>query len=152
MIAISFSLALFQALFPLLGWLAGRTIAEYIKVVDHWIAFVLLLAIGSKMIYESFQPQNEERSDKLSLLTVIGQSIATSIDAFAVGISFAFLRLNIIAPVLIIGGITHLFAFVGLILGTYFGNKLGKRVEILGGVVLIAMGLKILLEHLIYHL
>jgi len=104
---ISFSLAFFQALMPVIGWFAGIGAEQYIKSFDHWIAFVLLFFIGAKMVYEGFQGnEDEEKDTELKILTLLGQSFATSIDAFAVGISFAILDISIVTPVLIIGLIT----------------------------------------------
>ncbi len=147
---IAFSFALFQALMPLIGWFTGIGIEKYIRKIDHWIAFILLLAIGAKMIYEGLSKNATKNDSELNILSIIGQSIATSIDAFIIGISFAILDLSIIKPVIIIGFITFLFSFAGLELGKYFGKKIGKTVEIFGGIVLIGIGLKILFEHLYF--
>ena len=149
---ISFSLAFFQGLMPLIGWLAGIGIERYIREFDHWIAFLLLLFIGGKMIYEGLLRKNGiEKDSELKILTLIGQSFATSIDAFAVGISFAFLNLSIVTPVLLIGLVTFIVSMIGLQLGKYFGKRIGKSVEIFGGIVLIGIGVKILIEHLYFQ-
>ncbi len=148
---ISFSLAFFQALFPLIGWLAGREIEHLIKEIDHWIAFILLLGIGGKMIYEGITHKEEDSPQKISILLIISQSIATSIDALAVGISFALLDISIITTVIIIGGVTHFFSFVGMQLGKYFNKKSKFALEIFGGLVLIGIGIKILIEHIYFH-
>lgn len=145
---IAISLAVFQALMPLIGWFAGMSIEKYIEAFDHWIAFGLLLFIGGKMIFEAFINKEESIGKELKVITLIGQSIATSIDALAVGISFAILKMEIIIPVIIIGVVTFIFSLLGLQLGSYLGKKLGKYVEIFGGIVLIGIGLKILLEHM----
>ena len=147
---ISFSLAIFQAVMPLIGWFAGIGIEQYITEFDHWIAFVLLSFIGIKMIYEGLQKNDKEKDSELKILTLIGQSFATSIDAFAVGISFAFLNISIITPVFIIGFVTFIFSLIGLYLGKYFGKKIGKSVEVFGGIVLLGIGFKILIEHLYF--
>ena len=147
---ISFSLAFFQALMPLIGWLAGIGINEHIKEYDHWVAFVLLSFVGGKMIYEGLRKNGEEKETELQILTLLSQSIATSIDAFAVGISFAFLNMSIVAPVAVIGIVTFGVSLMGLYLGKFFGKKLGKSVEIIGGIVLFGLGLKILMEHLFF--
>ncbi len=147
---ISFSLAFFQALMPLIGWLAGIGINEQIKEYDHWVAFALLSFVGGKMIYEGLTKNEEEKDTELKILTLLSQSIATSIDAFAVGISFALLNLSIVAPVAIIGTVTFGVSLMGLYLGKFFGKKLGRSVEIIGGIVLFGIGLKILLEHLCF--
>jgi putative Mn2+ efflux pump MntP len=145
---IAISLAVFQALMPLIGWFAGMSIEKYIEAFDHWIAFGLLLFIGGKMIFEAFINKGESIGKELKFITLIGQSIATSIDALAVGISFAILKMEIIIPVIIIGVVTFIFSLLGLQLGSYLGKKLGKYVEIFGGIVLIGIGVKILLEHM----
>ena len=147
---ISFSLAIFQALMPLAGWFAGIGIEKYIKEIDHWIAFALLTIIGLKMIYEGIKKNDIKKDSELKILTLIGQSFATSVDAFVVGISFALLNVSIIKPILIIGIITFAFSLIGLQLGKYFGKRLGKTVEIFGGIVLIGIGTKILIEHLYF--
>ncbi len=147
---IAFSLAFFQAIMPLLGWFVGNGIEEYIQEIDHWVAFVLLTFIGGKMLYEAFQKNEVIEHGQLSTLTLLGQSIATSIDAFAIGISFAVLDYSITLPIIIIGLVTFVFSMIGLHLGKLFGKKLGKSVEILGGLVLIGIGVKILIEHLYF--
>jgi putative Mn2+ efflux pump MntP len=147
-VLIAFSLAFFQAMIPLLGWLAGNGIEEYIQEIDHWVAFILLAFIGGKMLYDGFQKGEDSTTTELSGLTLIGQSIATSIDAFAVGISFAVLDYEITLPIIIIGLVTFLFSMLGLQLGKLFGKKLGKSVEIFGGLILIGIGIKILIEHI----
>jgi len=147
---IAFSLASFQALMPLIGWWTGNSIEKYIQQIDHWVAFVLLGFIGGKMLYEAFREKESQSIKQFSGLTLIGQSIATSIDAFAVGISFAVLDYSIILPVIIIGLVTFVFSLLGLQLGKLFGKKMGKSVEIVGGIILIGIGLKILIEHLYF--
>jgi len=147
---IAFSLALFQGLMPLIGWYAGIEIASYIKKIDHWIAFILLAFIGLKMIYESFSKEKTEENEVLKKSTLLAQSIATSIDAFAVGISFAFLDIDIFIPVIIIGVVTFIASLIGLQIGKYMGVRFGKYIEIFGGLVLIGIGLKILIEHLYF--
>ncbi len=147
---ISFSLAIFQALMPLLGWFAGIGVEKYIKEIDHWIAFLLLGFIGIKMIYEGITKKESLKEQELKTITLIGQSLATSIDALVVGISFAFLNFSITIPVIVIGLVTFGFSLLGLYLGKYFGKKLGSSVEIFGGIVLFGIGFKILIEHLYF--
>ncbi|RLD67471.1 MAG: hypothetical protein DRI84_02400 [Bacteroidetes bacterium] len=147
---ISFSLSVFQALMPLIGWYAGIGISEYIKNFDHWIAFILLVFIGLKMIYESFSKNEHKENNKLKITTLIAQSIATSIDAFAVGISLALLNVGIAIPVIIIGIVTFFASILGLQLGKYIGIRFGKYIEIFGGLVLIGIGVKILIEHIYF--
>jgi len=146
-IAISFGS--FQALMPSLGWLTGHTLKAFISGFDHWIAFGLLSLIGGKMIYESFKIKPVENDpDTLSLLTLLLLSIATSIDAFIVGVSFAFLRVSILTSILLIGIVTFLLSFFGVLFGNKVGHFLGKRIEIIGGLILIGIGIRILVQHL----
>jgi putative Mn2+ efflux pump MntP len=150
-ILIASSLAIFQGGMPLLGWLCGIGVEEYIREIDHWTAFILLSIIGSKMLYEAITDSEEEKIKTLKLSSLIAQSIATSIDAFAVGISFAFLNSPISFPVIMITLVTFLFSIIGLKIGKTMGSKLGKSVEFFGGLVLIAIGIKILIEHLYFQ-
>ena len=147
---IASSLSIFQALMPLIGWYAGIGISEYIKTFDHWIAFVLLVFIGFKMIYESFSKNELTENNTIKTSTLIAQSIATSIDAFAVGISFALLNIEIMIPVIIIGIVTFFASIIGLQLGKYIGIRFGKYIEVFGGLVLIGIGVKILIEHIYF--
>jgi len=149
-VPIAFSLAFFQALMPLLGWLSGVGLESYIKEFDHWIAFILLGIIGGKMVYEGLFESNSISPVKLKKRTIVMQSIATSIDAFVVGISFAFLSISIVKPVVLIGFVTFIFSMLGLLLGKIVGQKIGKPAEIFGGLVLIGIGTKILIEHIYY--
>lgn len=140
----------FQALMPVIGWFAGNSFKKYIENYDHWVAFILLAIIGSKMIYEALYVKGEEKvCDPRKLLVIIGLSIATSIDALAVGISFSVLDIGILTPVLIIGLVTFIFSYAGMYIGDRFGNVFGNKVEIFGGIILILIGLKILIEHLL---
>lgn len=149
-LTISLSLAIFQAVMPLIGWMAGLGIEKYIKDLDHWIAFALLSLIGAKMIYDGAKKNADAKDIELKILTLVGQSFATSIDAFAVGISFALLDISIVTPILIIGIITFGFSLLGLQLGKFFGKRMRKSVEIFGGIVLVGIGIKILIEHLYF--
>ncbi len=138
----------FQALMPLLGWLAGIGLKQYVESFDHWIAFALLSFIGTKMIYEAIWIKEvEKKCDPLNLVVLLGLAIATSIDALAVGISFAFLHISIISPALIIGVITFVLSLAGVFIGNRIGDRLGSKMEVLGGIILIGMGIKILLSH-----
>ncbi len=143
-------MALFQALMPLLGWLAGKGITIYVKNFDHWIAFLLLSGLGIKMIYESFSKAEINKINPLDLKVRIGMAIATSIDALIIGFSFAFLEYKIIASTLIIGFVTFLVSMLGLLFGKKIGTRLGKRMEIVGGLILIGIGVKILVEHTLF--
>lgn len=146
MIALSFGF--FQGFMPILGWLAGLGLKDFITGVDHWIAFGLLSFIGAKMIYESvrLKKEKDEKSAFNGYLVLI-LSIATSIDALAVGVSFAFLHVSIVIPVLVIAGIAAALSFAGFFVGQKLGHFFENRIEILGGLILIGIGLKILIEH-----
>ncbi len=137
----------FQAIMPLIGYLLGVGFENKIKAVDHWIAFVLLAFIGANMIKES-RGETEELNDSFDVKTMLLLAIATSIDALAVGVSFAFLSVSIIPAILFIGLCTFTFSFFGIKIGNVFGSKYKAKAEFLGGVILILMGLKILIEHL----
>ncbi|HPN75325.1 MAG TPA: manganese efflux pump MntP family protein [Candidatus Marinimicrobia bacterium] len=140
----------FQALMPLIGWLAGQTLQRFLANFDHWVAFGLLVFIGIRMIYEAFSKKECTNAiDPLNNHRLFGLSLATSIDALAVGITFAFLEINIVVPVIIIGVITFIISFTGIIIGKRIGHYLGKKVEVVGGIILIAIGFKILIEHLV---
>ncbi len=141
----------FQAVMPLLGYLLGTGFSEYIEKYDHWIAFVLLAFIGGKMAIEAIREKDgeaEEKTDTLSIGELTILAVATSIDALAVGITFAFLKVNILPSVLLIGVTTFALSLGGVLLGNRFGAKYKSKAEIAGGVILILIGLKILLEHL----
>ena len=141
---------LFQAFMPIIGWLAGLSIAEWISPVDHWIAFGLLAVIGGKMIYEAVKDEDgdAERSDPTKGWSLVLLSIATSIDALAVGLSLAFLDVSIWWPAVVIGVVCGGLTTLGLQLGKRFGALLGRRMEVVGGLILIGIGVKILIEHL----
>lgn len=139
----------FQALMPTIGYLLGVRFEQYITAIDHWIAFVLLALIGANMIREAVSPGGDEEADaSLGFKTMLLMAVATSIDALAVGITFAFLSVNIIPAALTIGVTTFALSAVGVKVGSVFGLKYKKRAEIAGGVILCLLGLKILLEHL----
>lgn len=137
----------FQALMPLLGWLLGSRFEELIRSVDHWVAFFLLLVIGGNMIKES-RSEAEGLSDDFGFKTMLLLAVATSIDALAVGISFAFLSVDILPAALLIGCTTFLLSAAGCYIGRAFGAKYKSGAELTGGIILILIGLKILLEHL----
>lgn len=142
----------FQAVMPLLGWFLGKNFESYIKSMDHWIAFALLVYIGGKMAYEAIKGDDEDetsaKGDKLDLKELTIMAIATSIDALAVGITFAFLQVSIVSSVTIIGITTFVLSIIGVMIGNRFGMKFKSKAEIAGGIILILIGLKILLEHL----
>lgn len=139
----------FQALMPSIGYLLGSTFEQYITAVDHWVAFVLLSLIGAGMIREALSREEDQINDSFSFLTMLLLALATSIDALAVGVTFALLPdVNIGAAVAFIGCITCILSAIGLKVGNVFGLKYKAKAEITGGIILIAMGIKILLEHL----
>lgn len=148
-VVIAFFLALFQAIFPVLGWLVGISLSQLISGIDHWIAFFLLLFIGVRMIIEGIRKMETIKNfNPLNIKVMIGLAIATSIDALAVGISFGFLEVHIIFPVLIIGGVTFLAAMLGMLFGKKISGEKSHRSIIVGGIILILIGLKILVEHI----
>lgn len=138
----------FQALMPVIGFFCGYWFKDYISAFDHWIAFMLLLLLGAKMIKEALSDEGESTEAAMDVKNMLLLAIATSIDALAVGITFAFLNVNIWYAVAFIGVITFLFSAVGIKIGSLFGTKFKTKAEIAGGVILILMGAKILLEHL----
>ena len=138
----------FQGLMPLIGWLLGTQFADYITAYDHWIALILLSFIGINMIREALSKEEEEADCSLSFKKMLPLAIATSIDALAVGVTFAFLQVNIIWAVVFIGVITFILSCVGVKIGNIFGLRYKAKAEFCGGAILVLMGLKILLEHL----
>ncbi len=142
----------FQAFMPFLGWSLGRHFEHYIVSIDHWIAFILLAIIGGNMIKEALGDEEDvecgDCHDQLDLKELLMLAIATSIDALAVGITFAFLRVSIVPAITIIGVTTFIISFAGVHIGHHFGSKYEKKAELAGGIILICIGLKILLEHL----
>ena len=138
----------FQALMPLIGYFLGSRFEKYIVSVDHWIAFVLLAGIGVNMIREAFKDEESDQDASLSVKAMLPMAVATSIDALAVGITFAFLQVRIVPAVSFIGCVTFLLSMLGVKVGSVFGAKYRKGAEIAGGVILILLGMKILLEHL----
>ena len=143
----------FQALMPFLGWALGTQLADLITPIDHWIAFILLAVIGGKMLLDAFRGGDEEEAGeakdaKLDLKELFMLAIATSIDALAVGITFAFLGVDIVFAIQVIGATTFVISVAGVAVGHAFGARYEKGATIVGGVVLILIGLKILLEHL----
>ena len=143
----------FQALMPLIGWLLGSQFQKYITSIDHWIAFILLSFIGGKMMIEAIREWNEEETvdvmdaplDHKNMLVL---AVATSIDALAVGITFAFLDTPIIEAFTIIGITTMVISIIGVVVGNFFGSRYKSKAEFIGGLILVLLGLKILLEHL----
>lgn len=138
----------FQALMPAIGYILGAQFQEAIASIDHWIAFVLLALIGGNMIHEALDNDEEEADASLDVKTMFLLAVATSIDALAIGITFAFLKVNIIPAVCFIGIVTFIISFAGVKIGNVFGARYKNKAEIVGGVILVLLGLKILLEHL----
>ena len=158
MLVMAFFFGLFQAIMPLLGWLGASTFSHLIESVDHWIAFAILAFLGGRMIKESFKEEDCcQRFNPASLKVVITMAIATSIDALAIGVSFAFLGIkscsSILYPVGIIGFVSFLMSLIGLIFGIRFGCGIARklRAELWGGIILILIGTKILIEHLFFN-
>lgn len=143
----------FQALMPFIGWVLGSQFEQYITSIDHWVAFILLGFIGGKMVVEAIREKDEavevgKMDPPLDLKEMFILAIATSIDALAVGITFAFLQVPIVEAISIIGITTFVISVIGVYVGNFFGNRYKKKAELAGGIILILIGLKILLEHL----
>ena len=148
-IIIALYFGIFQMLMPVIGYFLGTAFEGFVTSVDHWIAFILLALIGGNMIKESFSKESSEKcNDCVDFKTMVILAIATSIDALAVGITFAFLQTNIVLSVTSIGIITFILSLLGVKIGNTFGNKYEKKAELIGGLILILIGTKILLEHL----
>jgi putative Mn2+ efflux pump MntP len=146
---IAFHFGLFQALMPVIGWLFGNTIEPYVKNVDHWVAFGLLVFVGVRMIRSGFGKNEEETSkDPSRGWTMVMLSIAVSIDALAVGLSLGVIGVAIWTPAIVIGLVTGALSLIGLRVGNGFGKRYGKPVEVLGGLVLIGIGVRIVVSHL----
>ncbi len=146
----------FQALMPLIGYLLGSTFADIVSVYDHWVAFVLLALIGGNMIKEAFEKDdecdcNKKEKNCFGFVTMLTLAVATSIDALAIGVTFAFFKVAIIPAIITIGITTFLFSVAGLKIGHIFGCKYKSHAELFGGVILILIGLKILLEHTVFN-
>ncbi len=149
---LAFHFGLFQAMMPVIGWLAGLTVQSFVAAWSHWIAFILLLYIGGRMVREALAAEEgvERANDPSRGLTMVALSVATSIDALAVGLTLAMLDVVIWVPSLVIGLVACCFTVIGLFLGTRAGKRWGKRVEVAGGAILIVIGLKILLSALFH--
>lgn len=140
---------IFQAMMPFLGWFLGIKFAKYIEFIDHWVAFILLTSIGCKMICEAFE--NRDTLDKINYdyREMFALGLATSIDALAVGIMFAMLEVNIVLAIFVIGIITFGISFLGILIGNKYGIKYKKKAEIAGGLILVLIGVKVLLEDIL---
>ena len=148
-IRIAFYMGLFQALMPIMGWMIGVSFKHYIVSFDHWIAFLLLLGLGGKMIYDDLKCEGEEDSfDPQKRLVVMGLALATSIDALVVGVNFAFLDMSITMPIYLIGIVSFILSLLGVFIGCYLGTKVKVKFTLIGGIILIGLGVNILNEHL----
>ena len=147
-IIIALYFGIFQAVMPLIGYLLGTTFESFVTSIDHWIAFILLSLIGGNMIKEAFDSEDENKNDKVDFKTMIVLAVATSIDALAVGITFAFFDVNLPLAISIIGIITFCISMFGVKIGNKFGDKYQNKAEFTGGLILIILGIKILIEHL----
>jgi putative Mn2+ efflux pump MntP len=140
---------LFQALMPIVGWFAGLGFRNFISGFDHWVAFGILFIIGCKMIYESTKMDGDKETiNPLNVYILLILSVATSIDALAVGLSLSFINVSILLPVIIIGVITFSLSFLGVYIGNRWGHYFERKIEILGGIILIVIGIKIMIEHM----
>lgn len=149
-VLLALTFGVFQALMPTIGWLLGTGFADKVTAVDHWIAFGLLAAIGAKMIWEAFQDDDEEESEepRIPIREMLILGVATSIDALAVGIGFAFLDVSILGAVILIGVTTFVISLAGVAIGHRAGARYQGPAEVVGGLILIVIGLRILLDHL----
>lgn len=148
---VSLSFGVFQALMPVIGWLAGQTVVNLVSDFDHWIALLLLGFIGGKMIWESFRSEDDpdDKADVTRGWLLFTLSVATSIDALAVGLTLAFIEVNILAASLTIGIVAFLISILGFLLSRKATSLIGKRAEVVGGLILIGIGIKIVLEHVL---
>lgn len=147
---LAFFFGAFQMFMPILGWGSGLALRDYIDAFDHWIAFIILLIIGAKMIYEAFSLEEADKKNlEMTLLTLFTLSVATSIDALAVGVTLSFLNVAIVKPATVIGIVTFIMSLAGVYIGKKCGHIFEKKIEIVGGIILIAIGIKILLCHLL---
>ena len=148
---VSLVFGIFQGLMPVLGWLAGQTVVGLIADYDHWLAFILLVLVGSRMIWESFRSKDgrSENADITKGFLLLTLSVATSIDALAVGLTFTFIKVNILVASSTIGVVAFVATVIGFLLGRKAGYLIGRRAEAIGGMVLIGIGVKIILEHIL---
>ena len=145
---IAFVLGFFQGIMPAIGWFLGTSIKDFIQEWDHWIALVLLATLGIKMIYEAVSKKDDKAFNPLDFKVMVGMGVATSIDALIVGVSFGMFSVNLPLAVIIIGGVTFLASMLGILFGKKTGEHFGEKIEILGGVILIIIGLKIVFQHI----
>ncbi len=146
----AFHFGFFQFGMPIIGWLAGKSIVRYIQSIDHWVAFGVLVFVGIKMIFESFEKQSSpemEKADPTKGMSILILSVATSLDALAVGLTLAFVHVSILYPALVIGVVAFVLTILGVKISQFIGQLLGRKAELLGGLILILVGIKILLGH-----
>ncbi len=141
---------IFQMIMPIIGYLLASLFANYIEAFDHWVAFILLVLLGANMIKEAFSKETEKQKNDLSFKKMFALAIATSIDALAIGITFAVLDTNMFLAIPLIGAFTFTLSFTGTIIGKKFGEKYKSKATFIGGLILILMGIKILIEHLFF--
>ena len=148
---VSLSFGVFQGVMPVLGWLAGLTVVNLVADYDHWVALALLGFVGGKMIWESFRSKDgrSESADITRGWLLVTLSVATSIDALAVGLTFAFIKVNVLAASLTIGTVAFLVTVIGFLLGKKAHRLMGRRAEVIGGLILIGIGIKIVMEHVL---
>ncbi len=147
---LAFFFGFFQMFMPVLGWLGGAALRDYIQAFDHWIAFIILVIIGAKMIYEAFSLEETDKKDlEMTIIMLLTLSVATSIDALAVGVTLSLLDVQIMKTSSIIGIVTFALSLAGVYIGKKFGHIFEKKIEIAGGLILIGIGVKILLAHLL---
>jgi putative Mn2+ efflux pump MntP len=149
-IKIALFFGVFQAIMPLMGWLSGLILQDYLVAIDHWIAFILLGTIGSKMVYDSWQIEESEKFNPLDISTLLILAIATSVDALAAGFGLSMIKDTILQTAGLIGIITFIGSFLAVYLGHFCGDLFKNKIGVVGGLILIAIGTKILIEHLIY--
>lgn len=145
---IALVLSVFQGGMPLIGWFLGENVKHLVSGFDHWVVFGILAFLGIKMIKESFKHEGNEKFDPLNILILLGLGLATSIDALAVGISFSLIDLPILVTVIIIGSVTLFTSMLGILFGKKTGFRFGRKMKVIGGLILIAIGVKILIQHL----
>jgi putative Mn2+ efflux pump MntP len=147
---LSFHFGLFQALMPAAGWATGRAVYRWVEPFDHWVAFVLLSFVGGRMVWGALREREEERAagDSTRGWSLVMLSVATSIDALAVGLSIAMVGADILVPALVIGAVAATLTVAGMLLGRWIGSAWGKRVEVLGGAILIVIGIRIVVGHM----
>lgn len=153
-VRIALIFAFFQSINPLIGWALGLSVSTYISEYDHWLAFIMLLLLGVKMIYESFKPHEEKTLDPFRLRYQISMGLSTSIDALIIGVSFAFINIEtsrMLSATFIIGFVTFVVAMLGMLFGKKTRHLFGSRMELIGGLILIAIGTRILIEHIWLH-